>query len=42
MGWMDYYYYSLINVTGIESLTGFMIISCTAQFVYKSMSAEED
>ena len=42
MGWMDYYYYSLINVTGIESLTGFMIISCTAQFVYKCMSAEED
>ena len=40
MGWMDYYYYSLINVTGIESLTGFMIISCTAQFVYKCMSAK--
>lgn len=58
MGWMDYYYYSLINITtvglgeiyptghlrvltGIESLTGFMIISCTAQFVYQSMKEQE-
>ena len=59
MSWMDYYYYSIINVTtvglaqiyptghlrvltGIESLTGFMIISCSAQYIYKSMSKQED
>ena len=59
MGWMDYYYYSLINVTtvglgqiyptghlrvltGIESLTGFLVISCSAQFLFKSMDQQED
>lgn len=58
MGWMDYYYFSLITVTtvglgdiyptehlrvitGIASLTGFLLISCTAQYVYQTMSKEE-
>ena len=55
---MDYYYFSLINVTtvglgdiyptghlrviaGVESLTGFLLISCSAQYVYKMMSKQE-
>jgi potassium channel LctB len=29
-------------ITGIESLTGFMIISCTAQFVFNTMKKQED
>ena len=29
-------------ITGIASLTGFMLISCTAQYVYKTMSKQED
>lgn len=54
MGWMDYFYFSLINITtlglgdiypaqhlrvvaGIESLTGFLLISCSAQLVWKHM-----
>tara|TARA_R110002167_G_scaffold49537_13_gene145121 strand:+ start:3127 stop:3579 length:453 start_codon:yes stop_codon:yes gene_type:complete len=28
-------------ITGIESLTGFLLISCTAQFVYATMNKEE-
>lgn len=57
--WMDYFYFSLINITtlglgdvyptghlraitGIESLTGFVIISCTAQFVYEAIKQKED
>ncbi len=28
-------------IAGIESLTGFLIISCTAQFVYTTMQHEE-
>lgn len=51
MGWMDYFYFSLVNITtlglgdiyptqhlrviaGIESLTGFVLISCSAQFFW--------
>lgn len=57
--WMDYFYFSLINITtlglgdvyptghlramtGIESLTGFLLISCTAQFVYQATWQKED
>lgn len=57
--WMDYFYFSLINITtlglgdvyptghlramtGIESLTGFLLISCTAQFVYQATKQKED
>ena len=29
-------------IAGIESLTGFMIISCTAQFVFNTMKKQED
>lgn len=29
-------------LTGIESLTGFLLISCTAQFVYQSMKEQEE
>lgn len=29
-------------ITGIASLTGFMLISCTAQYIYKTMSKQED
>lgn len=29
-------------ITGIASLTGFILISCTAQYVYKTMSRQED
>ena len=56
--WMDYFYFSLINITtlglgdvyptghlraltGIESLTGFLLISCTAQFVYQATKGGE-
>lgn len=28
-------------ITGIESLTGFLLISCTAQFVYTTMKQQE-
>lgn len=56
--WMDFFYFSLINITtlglgdvyptghlraitGIESLTGFLLISCTAQFVYQATKGGE-
>lgn len=59
MGVMDYFYFSLINVTtlglgdiyptghlrviaGIESLTGFLLISCSAQLVFKTMKKQEE
>ena len=29
-------------LSGIAALTGFMLISCTAQYVYKTMSHQED
>ena len=29
-------------IAGIASLTGFILISCTAQYVYKTMSQQED
>lgn len=29
-------------ITGIESLTGFLLISCTAQFVYQTMHKTEN
>lgn len=29
-------------ITGIASLTGFMLISCTAQYIYKTMSKQEE
>lgn len=29
-------------IAGFASLTGFMLISCTAQYVYKTMSHQED
>lgn len=29
-------------ITGIESLTGFLLISCTAQFVFQTMSGKEN
>jgi potassium channel LctB len=29
-------------ITGIESLTGFLLISCTAQFVYQTMRETEN
>ncbi|MDT0576462.1 potassium channel family protein [Croceicoccus sp. F390] len=29
-------------MTGIESLTGFLLISCTAQFVFQTMSGKEN
>ncbi|MEP2236559.1 MAG: potassium channel family protein [Alteripontixanthobacter sp.] len=52
MDWMDYFYFSLINmttlglgdiyptghlrsVTGIQALTGFALISCSAQLFWK-------
>lgn len=55
MTWMDYFYFSLINVTtlglgdiyptehlrviaGIEALTGFALISCSAQLFWKMMT----
>ncbi|MEL7196766.1 MAG: ion channel [Pseudomonadota bacterium] len=58
MGWMDYFYFSLINVTtlglgdiyptqhlrvlaGIEALTGFALISCSAQLFWKMMTNGE-
>jgi hypothetical protein len=54
MGWMDYYDFSLVNVTtlglgaiyptqhlrviaGIEALTGFLLISCSAQLFWSMM-----
>ena len=57
--WMDYFYFSLINITtlglgdvyptghlraltGIESLTGFLLISRTAQFVYQAAKQKEE
>jgi hypothetical protein len=59
MDWMDYFYFSLINVTtlglgdiyptqhlrvlaGIEALTGFALISCSAQLFWKMMAKGED
>mgnify|MGYP003429488799 CR=1 FL=1 len=58
MTWMDYFYFSLINVTtlglgdiyptdhlrviaGIEALTGFALISCSAQLFWKMMTQGE-
>lgn len=55
---MDYYYFSLINITtlglgdiyptghlrfmaGIESLTGFLLISCSASYVFKLVRPDE-
>lgn len=29
-------------LAGMESLTGFLLISCTAQFVFKTMKKQED
>ncbi|BBC71679.1 conserved hypothetical protein [Altererythrobacter sp. B11] len=29
-------------ITGIASLTGFLLISCTAQYVYQTMSKQEE
>lgn len=29
-------------ITGIASLTGFLLISCTAQYIYKTMSQQEE
>ena len=29
-------------ITGIAAITGFLMISCTAQYVYKTMSQQED
>ena len=29
-------------IAGIASLTGFILISCTAQYVYKTMSQQEE
>lgn len=29
-------------ISGIAALTGFILISCTAQYVYKTMSQQED
>lgn len=57
MGWMDYFYFSLINITtlglgdiyptghlrfmaGIESLTGFLLISISASYVFKLVRRE--
>ena len=54
MDWMDYFYFSLINITtlglgdiyptehlrviaGIEALTGFALISCSAQLLWSMM-----
>ena len=54
MNWMDYFYFSLINVTtlglgdiyptlhlrvvaGVEALTGFLLISCSAQLFWSMM-----
>ena len=54
MGWMDYFYFSLINITtlglgdiyptqhlrviaGVEALTGFALISCSAQLLWSMM-----
>ncbi len=59
MNVMDYYYYSLVNVTtlgladitatghlreigGIGALTGFLLISCSAQRVFKMMQQQEE
>lgn len=58
MNWMDYFYFSLINLTtlglgdiyptdhlrviaGIEALTGFALISCSAQLFWKMMTKGE-
>ncbi len=58
MGWMDYFYFSLINITtlglgdiyptqhlrviaGVEALTGFALISCSAQLFW-SMTKKGD
>ncbi|HAL90006.1 MAG TPA: two pore domain potassium channel family protein [Erythrobacter sp.] len=58
MDWMDYFYFSLINVTtlglgdiyptdhlrvlaGIEALTGFALISCSAQLFWTMMHEGE-
>jgi hypothetical protein len=58
MDWMDYFYFSLINVTtlglgdiyptqhlrviaGVEALTGFLLISCSAQLFW-SMKKKGD
>ena len=32
----------LREIAGIASLTGFILIRCTAQYVYKTMSQQED
>lgn len=54
MGWMDYFYFSLVNLTtlglgdvyptqhlrviaGVEAVTGFILISCTAQLFWLSL-----
>lgn len=59
MDWMDYFYFSLINVTtlglgdiyptghlrslaGIEALTGFALISCSAQLFWKMTTKGEN
>ena len=58
MDWMDYFYFSLINVTtlglgniyptehlrvlaGVEALTGFALISCSAQLFWTMMQKGE-
>lgn len=57
MGWMEYFYFSLINMTtlglgdiyptrhlrviaGVEALTGFLLISCSAQLFWSMMKKE--
>ena len=58
MDWMDYFYFSLVNMTtlglgdiyptehlrsltGIQALTGFALISCSAQLFWKMMMKGE-
>ncbi len=57
MDWMDYFYFSVINITtlglgdiyptehlrliaGIEALTGFALISCSAQLLWSMMKTK--